>query len=349
MLNSVELEEWAKLNLLEVKRCWLPSMDQGLKLAQLHTDSSLAQLGGVLFIGEIRIGEFKRGFEEALTTYPIAVKEALAIWFCILHFSRVLRKKFIQIYVDNQTVCWAFKKEGSRNRILNQIIIKIMRKIKELESDIEIIWITTKLQLGDRPSREISLNDEFLPNPVFKEVERLAGFKAHVDCMADQFNTKCERYIRWRNNFIPEPNAIGLDFLNTLPAKLKNLNLYIFPPKNCFTKVAVCLAKNYASSPFILIFHRFYDLPIGCEKLLALPHAKLYTLTNSTGPRTALTFVPSEKKVTLKLPGGNLYQILGTPNIRPKSTCAIINRPNPNFKIRSFRHIKIIKIENNIK
>ena len=341
--------EWAKLDLLEVKRCWLPAIEKGLKLVQLHTDSSLAQLGGVMFVGETKIGEYKRGFEESLASYPIAEKEGLAIWFTILYFSRLLRNKFIQLYVDNQTVCWAFKKEGSRSRHLNQIIIKILRKIKELNSEVEIIWIPTTLQLGDKPSREISLNDEYIPSPIFKEIERLAGFKAQVDCMADSFNTKCEHYIRWRNDGLAHPKSLGLDFLNFDPAKIRNKKLYIFPPKNCFTKVAAHLVKYYGRTPFILVFHKFYELPIGCEKLLALPHAKLYTLTPSNTNRQAVTFIPSEKKVTLKLPNGDKYKILGTPNSRPKATCVIINRPNIGFKIKQFRPIKIMKIENNIK
>ena len=101
--------------------------------------------------------------------------------------------------------------------------------------------------------------------------------------------------------------------------------------------------------PFILVFHRFQELPIGCEKLLALPHAKLYTLTPNSHHKCAITFIPSEKKVTLKLPNGSLYKILGTPNTRPRATCAIINRPNIKFNIKSFRPIKILRIENNIK
>ena len=343
--------EWAKLDLLEVKRCWLPALERGLKLVQIHTDSSLAQLGGIMFIGETKIGEYKRGFEESLTSYPIAEKEGLAIWFTILHFSRVLRNKYIQLYVDNQTVCWAFRKEGSRSRHLNQIIIKILRKIKELNSEVEIIWIPTTLQLGDRPSREISLNDEYLPIPIFKEIVRLAGFQPKVDCMADKFNTKCEKYIRWKNDNLKHPNSLGLDFLNTNPSKLKNMNLYIFPPKNCFTKVAAHLVKYFAYTPFILVVHKFFELPLGCEKLLALPHAKLYTLTPSrvNNFKQAITFIPSEKKVTLLLPSGEKYKILGTPNTRPKATCVIINRPNIKFKIKPFRQIKIAKIENNIK
>ena len=353
---KLELLEWKKIDLLEVKRCWLPPLSKGYKLMQLHTDSSLAQLGGVLYDGETRIGEYKRGFEEALVDYPIAEKEGLAIWFSLLHFSRFLRNKFIQLYVDNQAVCWAFKKEGSKSRVLNQIIIKILRKIKELGSEYEIIWIHTSLQIGDKPSREISLNEEYIPLPIFKEIERVAGFRCHVDCMADKFNTKCEKYIRWKNDLTPQPNAIGLDFLNTRPGKLKKLNLYIFPPKNCFTKVAAHLAKYFAKQSFILIFHKFHELPIGCEKLLALPTAKQITLTPFTSNvnpsetfKQAISFVPSEKKVTLQLHNGNKYKLLGTPNIRPKATCAIINRPNSQFKGKSFRPFKILKVQNNIK
>ena len=61
-----ELLEWIKCDLLEVKRCWLPPMDLGRKKVSLHTDSSLCQLGGVLYHGKLKVGEFKRGFQEEL-------------------------------------------------------------------------------------------------------------------------------------------------------------------------------------------------------------------------------------------------------------------------------------------
>lgn len=61
-----ELLEWTKCDLLEVNRCWLPPMDLGKKKVSLHTDSSLCQLGGVLYHGKVKIGEFKRGFQEEL-------------------------------------------------------------------------------------------------------------------------------------------------------------------------------------------------------------------------------------------------------------------------------------------
>ena len=143
-----ELKEWLKCDLLEISRCWLPPLDKGLVKVSLHTDSSLCQLGGVLYRHKTKIGEFKRGFEENLNSYPIACKEGLAIYYSLLHFRQFLKKKIIQLHVDNQTVCWAFEKEGSKCRVLNLIVIKILRLIKSLDSQYEIVWTPTKLQVS---------------------------------------------------------------------------------------------------------------------------------------------------------------------------------------------------------
>ena len=243
------------------------------------------------------------GFLEQMEDEPIAVKEAYAIWYSMMHFRDFLRNTECTLYCDNQTVCWAFTKEKSKNRKVKNIVIDILRLAKKLNCDIEIVWSPTTIQLADKPSREISLNEEFIPHPVFEQVQRLAGFKVEIDCMASDTNYKCTNYIKWRDDRLQFRKCIGINFFHMDPKKLLNKNLYIFPPKNCIVKTANFILRLYERNNFIFIFHVFAELPLGCERLLALPHARLEKLTD----RHAVTFFPSEKRVTLQVPGQGKY------------------------------------------
>ena len=100
------------------------------------------------------------------------------------------------------------------------------------------------------------------------------------------------------------------------------------------TKTANFLFQLYEHNNFIFVFHVFAELPLGCERLLSLPHARLEKLTE----KHAISFFPSEKRVTIQVPNQGSYVFLGTPNIRPKSICAIINTPN-HSKVRQSRII----------
>ena len=142
------------------------------------------------------------GFTEEMEADSIAVKEARAIWYSLIHFKDKVQNSICLFYCDNQTVCWAFTKQMSRSRKLNEIIIAIVRLCKRLNITFELIWSPTLYQLADKPSREISLNEEFIPHATFREIERVAGFKCTLDALASDTNHKCTRYIKWRDDNI---------------------------------------------------------------------------------------------------------------------------------------------------
>ena len=219
--------------------------------------------------------------------------------------------------------------------------------IKSLDSEPEVVWTPTKIQIGDKPSREISMNEEYLPKPMFRVLEKIAGFRCQVDCMASDTNKKCKLYLKWQDDRLASPNCIAFDFLNTKPKLLLNKSLFIFPPKNIVSKAAVHVFKHFKATRFIFLFHKIFELPMGCDKLLTLPNTKLVKLAPLDGNNNVITFFPSEKRVTLLLPNNEKYLILGTPNTRPRATYAIINKGKPNTAHCKFP--KIFKIVNNIK
>ena len=288
------------------------------------------------------------GFTEEMEKESIAIKEARAIWYSIMHFKEMIKNSVCIFYCDNQSVCWAFTKEMSRCRKLNELVIGIVRLCKRLNIAFEVVWTPTLYQLADKPSREISLNEEFMPHGTFRELERVAGFKCTLDCMASDTNAKCIKYIKWRDDNIHYRNCIGLDFLMTAPGKLKCFKLYCFPPKNAMARAADHLIQYYANSKFIFVFHQFEELPLPIVRMLALRSTRLVKLTD----KQPVTFIPSEKRATVEYPDGTTSVVLGSPNIRPRITNAIINDPQrPTWRRarNKFRPSRILQIKNNIK
>ena len=319
-----EWKAWTSANVLETTRCWLPARITKTKVVMLHTDASLAQLGAVLFENTTCLGELKLPFSEVFSSYTIVQKEMLAIYFALVHFSTLIKDCYIILFCDNQQACHAFGLEGSRNELVNNILIQIYETLKKLKADIRVVWIPTHLEIGDQPSREIDLSEEFLPIPFFHIIKTILPFTPEIDCMATFMNTKCEKFIDRRNTNIPHPGRIAVDFLNIQPNLLKDKSLYIFPPKVAIELVASLLFEQYSQNNFCLIYHQWAELPLGIEKLLSLPNTRTITLTT----KQPITFLPSETKQELvyKLNGAShTYRFNGKPNIRPRTTNILIH------------------------
>ena len=319
-----EWAEWLNAKVVETSRCWLPARITRTRVFMLHTDASLAQLGAVLFDNMISLGELKLPFSEIFSGFTIVQKEMLAIYFALVHFSTFLKNAYIILFCDNQQACHAFGLEGSRNEIVNNILIQIYETLKKLNSDIRVVWIPTHLEIGDRPSREVELSEEFIPIPLFQIIQSTLSFKLEVDCMATFMNNKCDYFIDRRNTNIPHKGRIGVDFLNTDPKILENKNLYIFPPKVALELVTSLIFDQYRNNNFCLVFHQWTELPLGIERLLTLKNTKVVTLT----VQQPITFVPSEAKQTLEYEfrgQKRIYKFNGKPNIRPKATKMLVH------------------------
>ena len=318
-----ELQEWKHATILEVSRCWLPPREQNMQVVTLHTDASLAQLGGVLFIGRQCVGEFKLPFSPEIAHWSIAAKEMLAIFYCLLHFARYLVEKHIILYCDNQLACFAFSLDGSRNPTINDLLVKIYRVLFLLKADIKVYWIPTFLQIGDQPSREIDLSEEFLPMPIFNKIRHISNIAFDLDAMASIANHKCKEFIVRTDNGIPHSGIIGYDFLNFDFELISNRKIFVFPPKVVLEQVATILEKHFSKTEFVLVFHQWYELPLSISSLLKLTTTRMVTLSN-TEP---VSFIPSEEMRSMpNFHGQGDYKFNGTPNIKPRSTRMIINK-----------------------
>ena len=194
----------------------------------------------------------------------------------------------------------------------------------------------TKYQLADEPSRDIRKAEEFLPQPYFEYVERLAGICLSVDCMATQANAKCPEYIGIRPTelentpYFQGKRQIFIDFLQVTRHNLVGKNLYIFPPKTFLEKTAAHVRNNFLNHPFVMIFHRWEELPLSLAPILAHKKSILVLLSRDT----ALTYFPAEKEQFLThLPDGKPLKkpisLRGQPNVRPRALMAIFHCCQP--------------------
>ena len=331
-----ELREWRKCTILTTEQCWLPTMKLNKKYAMLYTDASEAQAGAVLYIEQTKVATWKIPFPETTHNFSIARLETLTILLAVVEFRRFLRNKLVINLCDNQNSVWAFDKDGSRDPTINDLVIRIIDQIRLLKSDLQVIWLPTAYQLADAPSRDICKSEEFLPQCYFDYIETLAGTKLAVDCLATQANSKCPEYIGLKPTelekvpFFQNKEQIFLNFLETRRRHLSSKTLYLFPPKSFLAQVASHLSKHFWNHPFVLLFHRFEEIPLAISPLLRHPNSKLVLITN----KKAITYFPAEKTVDLiHLPNGqplkNRSIIRGQPNIRPRALMAVFHCCHP--------------------
>ena len=316
-----------------------------MKQALLYTDASEAQGGAVLYIGQNKVATWSCPFPENTHQMPIAKLETLTILLAIVEFQKFLKRTYIINLCDNQNAVWAFDKDGSRDPKINDLVIRIIDQVRILKSQLQVLWLPTKYQLADGPSRDIRKSEEYLPQVYFEFIQKLAGIELSVDCLATQANAKCPEYIGLKPTELEKTphfdhtRQIFLDFLQLPRGKVKNKNLYLFPPKSFLAPVAAHLRDHFIGHPFVLVFHRFEELPLAVTPLLKHKKSRLVLISE----KKALTFFPAEKTVTLtKYPDGTPLKhptvIRGVPNLKPRALMAIFHDCQDTIYLRRFQH-----------
>ena len=291
---QTELLEWIKLDFLQMKNSWWPIKNKDNRPYKVcFTDSSLFAIG-IKVQYDNKFYQYTEYFSESEQNLPICQKEAIAIYKMLIKCKNVLANTIIVHFCDNTNVVHGFNGLGSRNRPMNEWIIKIYKMLRMMNSTMKMYWCSTHLQLADQPSRVLDMNEEFLPWPRFIQLCKTFQITPTIDLMASRNNTKANLYVAWGKTYkIPEDHTkcIGSDFFAFCPKLYKDEIMYIFPPKPMTTRVAIYLATFYQEYQFIFIFHSFMELPLGLENLIK-QGAKLIEWDE---PK--LTIIPSEHKL----------------------------------------------------
>ena len=86
----------------------------------------------------------------------IAVYEAKALLYCIQNVSVTSRIRTVRIHCDNLICVTAFKEfQGCRNPAINNILKELLGWQRQHKVLIEIVYVPTKENHADAPSREI--------------------------------------------------------------------------------------------------------------------------------------------------------------------------------------------------
>ena len=312
-----ELIEWIKLDFLKMRHSWWPTLNKDQRPYKVtFTDSSTFAIG-VKIQFDNKFYQYTEYFSENEQNLPICQKEAIAIYKMLHKCNQILANTILIHFCDNSNVVHGYNGLGSKNRPMNEWILKIYKILREMNSTLKMYWCSTKLQLADQPSRQINMNEEFLPQMRFNQLCKTYNIRPDIDLMATPANTKAKLFVAWGRTYnIPQDQniCIGSDFFAFNPKPYKSKVMYIFPPKAITTKVAIHLAKYYQKIKYIFIFHSFMELPLGLENLIN-QGARLIEWNEEK-----ISIIPSENKLEFQ---NQIYA--GKWNQRNKVTYILLN------------------------
>ena len=250
------------------------------KYEEIHTDASGSNGG---WFRESDGKSYTMNWTGKMRKKAIAVKEAEAILVYLKEFAKPNSRLLFRC--DNSAVCYGFEK-GSREKILNSVIREINMTAVERNILTDVLWIGTKEQKADLPSRTLDLKEEILKKDYFKWTCGKAGFNPNLDGAATYDNRHCARYI----SRVDENSAIHTDFLSYTPKTSDRL--FIFPPKNAQTFFARKVFKHYSDKPFIFIYHVFSTIPF----FVPSKPKTAYCVNLSERKDESPTLIPSKKE-----------------------------------------------------
>ena len=101
----------------------------------------------------------------------IAVYEAKALVFCIQNLTIFPDIRVVRIHCDNLICCTAFQDyRGCRNPQINEILKILIDWQRRHQVALEIVYIPTKLNRADEPSRSIPTDELAIENRFLRPV-----------------------------------------------------------------------------------------------------------------------------------------------------------------------------------
>ncbi|KXJ06537.1 hypothetical protein AC249_AIPGENE8520 [Exaiptasia diaphana] len=226
-----EIAHWLFLKHWDSPLSWREERHFQIKLS---TDASQSGWGGVLMSPKLETSDYWTMEEERL---DIACKEALALDKVLRVFQDHVRDKRVDAMVDNQTVIYAWNNQGSRSRVLNDILKRLFSTTVELNDLLRLDYVSTHDNVADSPSRRLSVGDVTLSHRVWDMVEEaFGGSQGHTcDLMALDSNVMRDRCGVSLPHFTPHASTESLG-VNMFAQDLSwhrhvMQRPYVFPPE----------------------------------------------------------------------------------------------------------------------
>ena len=200
----------------------------------------------------------------------IAQKEMLAIKLLVDNLDLSSQPRVIRIHVDNMRCIWGYRKYGCRAQYLNDIIKYLFDWQIRHFVRLEMVYVNTKVNLADAPSRDIDMDNELCVTPhLLSLIEKRFRITISLDCCAT------------RGTQITKLSGRKIPFCSQyVEAEASYTNFYSLP----FSKLAVeeeCLwifSPRRKEAPFLEHFFQQSTRPPAI--ILIVQHAEQPTLFN---------------------------------------------------------------------
>ncbi|KAI8493296.1 hypothetical protein Bbelb_293000 [Branchiostoma belcheri] len=231
-----------------------PSIEEKHMTLQATTDASSYACSGVIKPPGSQAITVRDYWTAEDFQAPIHVEEAKAIALTLKATGSIIENARVMMETDNQAVEKAWEGEGGEDLVLVRILKGIFETARQQNAKMLMIYVPSKDNCADSPSRRLSPLDATLSTTAWATVERAFGPHT-IDWMAVGLNTKIVRFI----SPTPSPNAEGVDFFNQKPEERDNG--YIFPPFATIGAVLQHLGNRKAPGPYTLIVPELHPKP----------------------------------------------------------------------------------------
>ncbi len=174
--------------------------------------------------------------------WDIASKEAMAINQLLRACEDTLRNTWVDVQVDNQAVIHAWNNQGGRSPSLNNVLKRLFFTTVEFNNIcLRLVYVSTKANPADLPSRRLSLSDSRLTDMICTVVQReFGGPDGHTcDLMALESNAMRDYSGNHLPFFSPWPS----------PGEL-GVNLFV---QDLSQYAAVVMRRPYLFLPLLLV------------------------------------------------------------------------------------------------
>ena len=195
----------------------------------LHSDASFSGWGGCLNLPGQPPLESRGVWDEATRCLPTAVKEAKALFNTLESLLSSTHNARIDAFVDNRSLLYSWERQVSKSSAISDILKDIFSFTMSRNLSLNLIYVPSKDNPADAPSRSLSDLDCSLSPAAWHQVD--TAFGPHtIDLMALPFNVQPDRAGRPLRFFapLPCPQAAGINvFAQDISP---DENAYVFPP-----------------------------------------------------------------------------------------------------------------------
>ena len=183
-----------------------PWRDEGHICIYLATDDSASCWGGSATFSDctVEASDYRTKEEQEL---DISTNEALTLDKVLLSFSNSLKNAWVYGLVDNQAVVYSWQRQGGRSMSLNRAIKKLFFTTSKLNIALHLMYITSKENEADAPSRRLTTLDCKLHPKLWQRVQQeFGGPKGHTcDLMAFDSKAMTDQDGSRLLHFMPHP------------------------------------------------------------------------------------------------------------------------------------------------